>query len=184
MYSDLEIIQKALQEPEHFKELVLRYENPLLFFIKRIGQFSEEDAQDIIQETFITVWKYLRGYNPKYSFKAWIYRIARQQTIQHFRKSKSQPATINMEDNPALIEELASDLSVEKTFDQKLLSEHINTALQTLPEQARTAIILRYMEDMSYEEISDTLQKPLGSIATLVYRAKEQLKSYLTKIII
>lgn len=89
-----------------------------------------------------------------------------------------------MEDNPALIEELASDLSVEKTFDQKLLSEHINTALQTLPEQARTAIILRYMEDMSYEEISDTLQKPLGSIATLVYRAKEQLKSYLTKIII
>lgn len=183
MYSDLEIIQKALKEPEYFKELVLRYETSLLFFIRRIGQVSEEDAKDIIQETFITVWKYLRGYNPKYSFKSWIYRIARQQTIQHFRKSKSQPTIVDTESNKTLVEEIASDLSLENTLDQKILAEHIHKALLTLTEQARTAIVLRYMEEMSYEEISDTLQKPLGSIATLVHRAKDQLKSYLTKII-
>ncbi len=184
MHSDLELIQQALEEPAHFKELVVRYERPLLFFITRISQLSQEDAQDVIQETFITAWKYLRGYNPKYSFKAWLYRIARQQTIQYFRKSKRQPISMDSSTSESLLQEIASDISLEQNFDQKLLAEHVHKALQSLSEQARTAIILRYLEDMSYEEISATLQKPLGSIATLIHRSKEHLKSYFTKTIL
>lgn len=168
-------ISNGFNTREEFSRLVEQFERPLSFFISRITGARPEDIEDIVQETFITAWKYINSYNSKYSIKAWLYRIARQQAIRAYRKVQARGGGQIVDDDISSLTELADALDLTQETDAKLLGGQVQQCLRQLSEEHRTILILRYVDDMSYDEISDVLKKSINSVSVLIHRAKAQL---------
>lgn len=160
---------------EQFSQLVKQFEGPLFSFIRRLTGARDEDIEDILQETFITAWKYINSYNPTFSIKVWLYRIARQQTIRSFRRLKARGGDKQIDADISTFEDLADALDLTTVTDKNLLGSQMQACLLMLPEEYRTVLLLRYVDDMSYDDISDVLKKTVGSVSTLIHRAKNSL---------
>lgn len=161
---------------EAFGELINRYEAPLTRYIFRISSLSSECAEEILQDVFLKCWKNLRAFKPDVKFSSWIYRITHNETISLFRKWKSRGADKSVELNDELfIPDQASDFS--KTFDQELSSHQVREVLTHMNTKYREVLVLRFFEDKSYDEISDILHRPPGTIATLISRAKKDFQA-------
>lgn len=134
---------------------------------------------EILQLVFIKTYRNLQGFNPSLPFSSWIYRIAHNMTIDHVRKNKHASVSLDFEneDGKALIDILQDDGSVR---DEIIAGEQVQ-ALQTifaqLPDKYRDVLVLHFFEGKSYEEISDILRKPPGTIATWINRAKKQIQA-------
>src|SRR5210317_1797491 len=87
--SDTEIVERALIQLDFFYCLVIRFELPLLRYIRRISSFNEADAEDILQDAFIKIWRNLNAYRPDIKLSSWLYRIVHNETISHWRKHKT-----------------------------------------------------------------------------------------------
>lgn len=160
---------------EQFTELVKQFEKPLYYFISRTSGARPEEVEDIVQETFLTAWKYINSYNPKFSIKTWLYRIARQQAIRVFRRGKARGEDMQVDADVSILTELADKLDIAHVTHTKILGTEVQQCLLMLSEEYRTVLILRYVDDMSYDDISDVLKKSVGSVSTLIHRAKSQL---------
>lgn len=171
--SDEALVQKALENSGFFGDLMARYEDRLLNFIKRISGYKEEDAQDILQEAFIKAYFNLNDFDPRLKFSAWIYRIARNEAISEWRKRKSRPHVYLSDDDWHKIES-ESDLAgeVHQFFDREM----VKRIFDSMPEKYSEVLVLKYFEDRGYEEISDILEKPLNTVGTLIFRAKKLFK--------
>ena len=90
-YSDQELVVQALFDPEAFSQIIERYQDKLLRYIMRISNVSVQDAEDILQETFIKAYSNLNDYDHSLQFSSWIYRIAHNQTISSYRKRSVRP---------------------------------------------------------------------------------------------
>lgn len=181
---DTQLVKQALANKEQFWLIVERWEKPLARYLKRFLTCTNEDVEDLLQEVFIKVFKNLNGYNEKFSFSSWIYKIAHNEAISFWRKTKTRPKVIDvdMELDLDIVENLASELNLEKEFAQKETSGMVREALERgLKANYKEVLVLRYFEDKSYEEMADILQKPMGTIAALVNRAKGKLKAVIQK---
>jgi RNA polymerase sigma-70 factor (ECF subfamily) len=147
----------------------------MLQYVRRLGARRLEDAEDIVQDIFLKVYLNLNDFNLDLQFSSWLYRIAHNQTISQFRKNQVRPELYSSPLDEHGFEALSSDLSLEKELDLKLLQEHLKEALLSLNAQQREIIILKFFEERSYQEISDILKKPTGSVASLLNRAKKAL---------
>ncbi|NCS96787.1 sigma-70 family RNA polymerase sigma factor [bacterium] len=174
--SDEAIVKAAQKDLAHFAILVERYEQKLKYYILRISNFSELEAEEILQDVFVKAWKNLNGFDETLKFSSWIYRITHNETISAFRKSKSRGEENRSIIEPELFENLPDENNFIEEIDQKMTAVEVQTILKTLPENYREVLILRFIEDKSYEEMSDILMKPGGTIATLLNRAKTQFK--------
>lgn len=174
--TDEELVDASLLEQRAFAVLIDRYHSRLQRFVLRISNISSEEAEDIIQDTWIAAYRNLNGFDTKLSFSSWIYRIARNQTISQYRKRSVRPQGNSVELDDELLNTLASDISINHTIDNQLLKEHIGELLADLDEKYRTVLILKYVEDKTYSEIADILKKPEGTVATLLNRAKKRLE--------
>jgi RNA polymerase sigma-70 factor, ECF subfamily len=170
--SDNEIVTHSLVDMDYFICLYERYELRLLRYIQRITMVSEEQARDILQEAFIKIWQNLNGFNQKMKLSSWIYRIVHNETISYWRNKKSfgKDRKVKLEDH------IATD-----TFDDMESSEDdgrndflTHEVLALLPIHYKTILILKFIEDMSYQEISDVLKIPEGTVATRINRAKKR----------
>jgi len=143
----------------------------------RISNVWLADAEDLLQEVFIKVYKNLNNYDPSLKFSSWIYRITHNEVISDFRKRKIRPRKINsVEINKKYLDKLMANIDIEKDIDKDINKKIIMDLLNKINIKYKEILILRFMEDKSYQEISDILQKPLGTIATLINRAKRELK--------
>ena len=174
--TDQELVILTLKNQENFLYLVRRYQQKLLSFILRISNVAPDEAHDLLQEVFIKVYKNLNAYDPNLKFSSWIYRITRNHVISNYRKIKNKPQVLSWEVDENTLSSLTADINIEKTTDQLLLRERLNQALEKLKPKYREVLILRYFEEKSYEEISDILKKPRGTVGTLINRAKAQLQ--------
>ncbi len=175
--SDQQLVTMALENQEHFLLIMQRYEQKLFWFVKRISNMQDEEIQDILQEVFIKVYKNLNDYDPKLKFSSWIYRIARNHTISQFRKNSARPNTTTIDDpDNNLAHNLASDLNIERDIDHILQQETIHKILKQIDPKYREVLILKYLEEKEYQEISDILKKPMGTVASLLNRAKKQFQ--------
>lgn len=134
---------------------------------------NEDDAADLTQETFIRAFRSLHRFNPDYPFRPWIVRIASNCCMDFFRQRKYE--TVSMED-AGIVEPAAGP---GERFERKRTAIRIEEGIQTLPENLRAAILLRYKEDLSYQEISEVLDIPMGTVKTWIKRGRELLKSTL-----
>lgn len=178
--SDEVLVDRTLQDKQHFTALVQRFEGPLLRYIMRLGVMVEEDREDLLQEIFIKVYKNLNNFDNKLKFSSWIYRIAHNETMSWYRKRQVRPEG-HLIGSP---EEVLGLLSLETKnqeaqFDTRLDAERVESVLNELPEKYRAVLLLRYFEHKEYEEISDILRLPVGTVGTLVSRGKQKLRDSL-----
>lgn len=181
-FSDEELVKLVLQNQEYFKYIIKRYENKFLNYIRRKTNVSLEDAEDLIQDIFIKIYLNLRDFDTSLKFSSWIYRIAHNEIISGFRKKSIRPQ-INFEDyeEENLINFFSDNTNMVKEFADAEIKKHIRDAIEKLDEKYKDVIILRFLEEKEYEEISDILQIPTGTVSTLIHRGKKEMQKYLLK---
>ena len=178
--SDLELVQLSLKDKENFFYLMKRYETKILRYISRLTDVSQEEAEDILQDIFIKLYRNLNGFNQHLKFSSWIYRIAHNEIINHYHKNKSSLKTFNINPDSNEVHRLPDIISDQDDVLNHLLSYEISSdirkVLAKLPKKYCEVLILRYFEEKKYDEISDILCKPPGTVATLINRAKSRFK--------
>lgn len=177
---DKELVIAAKANPDEFQAIVDRYWNRLFCYIRRMFYFNQEDIEDILQEVFIKIYKYLNDYDDNMAFSTWVYQITRNTAIDEIRKRKARPETVWLEDED-LVKVLKSNFSLEKEFINSESLTKVKEVIVAMPEKYREVLILRFIEEKSYEEIMDIVQLPKGTIASLVNRGRkillEEIKS-------
>lgn len=180
--TDEELVVLILKDKKYYIYLLNRYEEKLMRYVRRITGAGADDVKDILQEVFIKVYTNLNEFDSHLKFSSWIYRIAHNEAVTFLRKNKNKSMMVNFELDKVLIRTSRADLDIKKEIDQKDFLENIQKIINGLENKDyREALILRYIEDKDYREISDILKKPMGTVATLLNRAKKQLKNELLK---
>ena len=174
--SDQEIVAKTLVDKQFFGELVDRYEAKLTRYIARLGVRNPEDQLDVLQEIFLKVYKNLNSFDQSLQFSSWIYRISHNEAISWYRKKNVRPEGHLIADSEELLGFLsAKEDTQDQLFDRSVNAEVVNAALLKIDSKYREVIILRFFEHKEYDEISDILKIPIGSVGTLLHRGKKQL---------
>ena len=177
--TDKEIISKSLEQVEYFACLYDRYEPRFQRYIQKISVCSREEANDILQDAFIKIWKNLNNYDDGLKLSSWLYRIVHNETISFCRKKRSYGKSNVVEiDNSNLIN-LAEEQPDEIDPEEKYFLTH--QVLDQLELKYREVLILKFLEKMSYEEISDVLKIPEGTVAIRINRAKKVFKNLADK---
>lgn len=180
---DALLIERAAQGDEHaFRLIVEKYSRALRFHITRMVR-EKEIIDDLIQEIFLKAFSNLGSYNTSFAFSTWLYRIATNHTIDHLRKKKLKTLSI---DEPVQSKDGEMQIEIPDNStraDELILTQQRNKiileALETLPSKYRTVIEMRHMEEKSYQEISEELFLPLGTVKAHIFRARELLYKYL-----
>lgn len=170
--SDCEIVTHSLVDNDYFICLYERYEPRLLRYIQRITMASEEQAKDILQEAFIKIWQNLKGFNQNMKLSSWIYRIVHNETISYWRNKRSFGKDQNLKLDDHLISDIEEGFGSEDDNGKNESLTH--EVLDLLPIKYKTILILKFIEDLSYQEISDVLKIPEGTVATRINRAKKR----------
>ena len=176
---DVELVKKALADPENFVLIIERYEKKLLRYLSYFAGVDKSQAEDILQETMIKVYRNLNGFNQELSFSSWIYRIAHNEALNYLRKNKKQAAvSLDSEDdeNIALLKVLSTDEDIPANVAQKEIAAKVREILNLMKEDYRELLVLRFLEDYDYQEISEILKKPIGTVGVMLARAKEDFK--------
>ena len=178
-----QLIREAIEgDQKAYAEIVSRYRAQIFNLIYRMVR-QRDEAEDLTQETFIKAFNALPSFNAEYAFSTWLYKIAVNNCIDHFRKKRLKTYPI---DNPIPVKD--GDLQREfpdqsDTPDSGLMEKErrmqIQDAIDELPEKYREAILLRHGHDKSYEEIADELDIPIGTVKVRIFRAREMLKKKL-----
>lgn len=174
LQTDGELIELAKNDPELFGLLMERYQVQLSHYIRRMTQLGQDDVQDLLQEVFIKIYQKLNEYNEVLKFSSWAYRIAHNHIVDYFRKTNARPQTNSLEEYE-WEKIISASISIEKDIMNKDCVEKVKTCIEELPIKYKEVLILRFVQDLEYEEIMDILKKPKGSVATLIARGKEVL---------
>ncbi|MFA5030646.1 MAG: sigma-70 family RNA polymerase sigma factor [Patescibacteria group bacterium] len=169
--TDEELVEHVRsKDQEVYSELVKRYEARLLRYAHSFVH-DNHAAQDVVQNAFIKAFINLNGFNTKKKFSSWIYRIVHNESLNEIKKYKKEFSLDSMLESSLPI----SDDSMEDAFDTQISKEKISTCIDKLPFTYRSPIILHFLEDKSYEEISDILRMPIGTVGTRINRGKKLL---------
>lgn len=174
--TDEELVVLTLKDREMYTCLIRRYEAPLARYVRRISGYSDDDIADILQDAFIGAYRNLNDFDPSLKFSSWLYRIVHNETISQYRKRRVRPQTVPVEEGDAMFELLASETDVARDVEQKMTAGRTRAVLNAMDPKYRDVLVLKFLEDKDYREISDILQKPMGTIATLINRAKKQFR--------
>ena len=159
-----------------FESLVRKYQDRVYNLCRYMLQ-DPEDAQDAAQDAFLKAYRSLKDFRPDSSLYTWIYRIAVTTCLDYRRKSRREVPR-----SEPLTEDLPSDEPFpEQLFVSGEVPESLQWALQKLPEKLRAAIVLRAIEELSYEEIADVLHTSVGTVKSRISRAREALRHLLKK---
>lgn len=151
-----------------YSEIIKRYQDKLMRYTLYLIRDNDK-AKDIVQETFIKAYINLNSFNTKKKFSNWIYRIAHNETINFLKKYKKE---ISLNDNL----KFENDNIIEDNFLKTELKDLIWKCIDKIPTSLKEPLILYYFEEKSYEEISDVLRIPIGTVGTKINRAKILLK--------
>jgi len=173
------LVKKAKGGDEKaYKELVDKYERALYFHILKMVK-DREQVEDLVQEAFVKAFDNLNTYSTNYAFSTWLYRIATNNTIDYLRKKKLKTLSIDkpMKTKDGEMEMQLHDesASTDRNIIKKQRKKIVQNAIEDLPEKYRKVIELRHMEEKTYKEISDILDKPLGTVKAHIFRARELL---------
>lgn len=174
---ELEKIRKG--DIKAFERMLFIFEKPIFGYIKKMVG-NNGDAEDLVQEVFIKVFKNRKVIDPEAGFKSWLYKIATNTVYDWWRKRKTRPETVPLEDYTELPETFSQDESYNIVEDIER-QEDIEKALERLKPNSKTVILLYYFREFTYEEIAKILNLPLNTIKTHLYRAKKELKEILQK---
>lgn len=166
----------TLKRSDYFYCLMKRYEEKLMAYVRRLSYLPEADMADIVQESFIKTYQNLNDCDCRLKFSSWLYRITHNQLVNFLRKHKLKFKVSFEEEREDLVEWLASETDIEKETIKKHFGDYIQTVLDKLKPEYKEILVLRFFEEKDYKEIADILKKPMGTVATLLSRAKIEFK--------
>jgi RNA polymerase sigma-70 factor (ECF subfamily) len=184
---DTELIRAAIAgQPQAFPDLVRRYEKKLYSFARRMCR-SDSDAEDLVQETFLNVYRSLADFRFETKFKNWLYRVAVNTAITKRRRSKFAPEPdLSLEDLGGQEGADATGevpdwarMPLEQVLNGELL-ETMNRAIRSLPEKYRVVVVLRDVEEFSTEETAHILNLTPANVKVRLHRGRMFLKDKLT----
>lgn len=169
-----------------FRELIRRYERPVFSLVFRLVR-DRDTAEDLAQETFVKVLNNIDRYRPEFKFSSWLFKIANNVAIDHLRKRSldtvslegSRYATSTDEMQATSVRAADPGESPLEELESRELGSAIERAIARLRPEYRACIMLRHVEDRSYEEIAATLDLPLGTVKTYIHRARQELREAL-----
>jgi RNA polymerase sigma-70 factor (ECF subfamily) len=157
-----------------YEELVERYQRFVFRVLWSRTSSSREDIEDLAQDTFVRAWERLGTYDTSRPFKSWIARVASNAAIDRFRSDSRRPAAGEITEIQETVAGGGPDPAAAALGDER--QRHLLSRLKELPDHYREVIVLRFVEDLSYEEIAQALDLPLGSVKTRIFRGRELLK--------
>ena len=160
---------------EAFGELVLSYQR-FVYNLALRALSDPQEAQDAAQEAFLRAWLALPNFRRDARFSTWLYRIVVNLCFNRRPRLRKDLAALPVEDEPDLLDEFDGPAELAESREQQA---YVHQQVERLPESYRVLILLRYQEDLSYEEIAGVLNLPLGTVKTGLFRAKAQLKAAL-----
>lgn len=160
---------------EGFKMLVVKYQKRLYWQIRRIV-LSHEDADDVLQNVFIKVWKNLGNFHEQSQLFTWLYRIAVNESLTFFAQKKKK-ATSSMENNEV---EISANLTADTYFDGDAIQKKLQEAIATLPDKQKQVFLLRYYDELPYEEMSELLGTSVGALKASYHHAVKKIEERLT----
>jgi RNA polymerase sigma factor (sigma-70 family) len=183
--NDFQLVLKAKEGSQKaYADLMQRYKDSIYFMSLKMVN-NKEDAMDITVETFAKAFEKLDKYQPEYAFSTWLFRVATNNCIDFLRKKKLNTVSIdNMvdddDDRPMQIK--ADTLNPEESSIKKQQSEELKLLIESLPPRYRNLLTLRYFDELSYEEIAQQLDLPLGTVKAQLFRAKYLLGNIINRI--
>ncbi len=162
---------------ENFEELALRFVEPLYrLAFARVDNVN--DAEDIVQETYLKAFKNFQTFRGEASLKNWLSQILINTVRDHFRKSGRTVVTVEWDDSIES-DELLAEPGPEELLCNSNLHPELTKALSTLPEQLLVPLLLREIDDATYEEIAQILEVPMGTVMSRLFRARKLLRKKL-----
>jgi len=149
-------------------------------YVRKLSGMNQSDVEDVLQEVFILAYQNLNDYDRQFKFSSWIYRIAHNQTISMLRKKTKNDQDISWDEHD-LDQLVQSDFDIEHSLFQKIDHHNLLKNIDTLSLKYKEVLLLKFIEEKDYQEISDILRKPMGTIGTLINRAKKKLLQEIAK---
>ena len=182
-WTDEELVARSVQgDTESFNELILRWERSIYALAYRtLGR--EEDARDVCQETFLRAFRGLSAFKGQAKFSSWLYRIALNLCRDAMRRERRTPlvsVSEGIDPSELAARQPSPAPSVEDLVAQAELSRHVASAMRRLPEDQRTAIVLKEYHDLTFQEIADLMGCPLSTAKTRLYQGLSVLRRELT----
>jgi RNA polymerase sigma-70 factor (ECF subfamily) len=177
--SDKKLVKRVQKgDKGAFDLLVLKYQHKIINLVMRYVR-DPELAQDITQEAFIKAYRALPRFRGDSAFYTWMYRIAVNTAKNHLAAQRRRPMNVELDLQDPEQYDLHAKLKETDTPEGVALSnelkESVERAIAALPEDLRTAIILRELEGMSYEEIAQTMECPVGTVRSRIFRARDAI---------
>ena len=161
------------RDKERYTEIISRYKDKLMRYTRYLIN-NEDKAADVVQETFIKAYINLYGFDTKKKFSSWIYRIAHNEAVNLVKKNNRE-VPLDPEFDPP------GNQNVEEEFDRKEIVKQAHSCLGQMPIIYSEPLALFHLDEKSYEEISDILRIPMGTVATRINRAKILMKKICQK---
>ena len=182
---DAELVRETLcGKTVAYNGLVLKYQRQVYNLAYRMVG-NADDAGDLVQETFIRAYNALSKFRQDASFLTWLYKITSNLCIDHLRARKTKTSLsldVELEEGREPAADIRSN-GPEETVLREATQEIVQREISILPDKYRVALVMRHLQDMSVEEISDALDLPAGTVKTHLFRAREMLRGRLRSVL-
>lgn len=175
-YNDEEIgeqLRNPVTQRNAFEQVVRQYSQQLYWQIRRMV-LSHDDANDLLQNTFIKAWNNLEYFRGDAKLSTWLYRIALNECLTFLNKQRAQN-NVSIDDTEVNLEQLEGD----PYFDGGATQKHLQEAIASLPEKQRMIFNLKYFQEMKYEEISEILGTSVGALKASYHHAVKKIEQFL-----
>lgn len=159
-----------------FEEMVRKYQEPLYRLVRRMV-LIHEDADDVLQNTFIKAWQGIEKFRGDSSLGTWLYRIASHEALDHLEKNKHLCASIDDEDSPGTMS-IAAKLEGDPFFDGDEVERQLQEAIASLPNKQRLVFNMKYYDEMKYEDMSQVLGTSVGALKASYHHAVQKISKF------
>ena len=182
-YTEESILGKVeVEKQNEFQNVVMPHKNDLYNYALAIARNSD-DAQDLVQETYFKAYKNYHQFEGGTNSKAWMFMILKNTFINNYRKLKREPSKVDYDEIEDIYENIKSEQSKDNNLDldfyNNLFDDDLSSALAKLPEKMKEVFLLCDLEGYSYEEISEIVDIPIGTVRSRLHRARKLLQDEL-----
>lgn len=177
-----ELTKKEQRKQKDFNEEIIPHLDALYNFGLRLTS-DPNDAEDLVQDTIVKAYRFFSSYEKGTNAKAWLFRILKNSYINNYRKKSKKPQEVDYDEVATFYETIRAERTETSDLEDKmfreLIDDELSNALDNIPEDFRTVVLLCDVEDFTYEEIANMLDVPIGTIRSRLHRGRNLLKAEL-----